>query len=438
MKDVRNDDEDMITMLRRLDDEPERPGRVDLARAVTEARRRRRTRRLTGASGAAVLAVAAVAAVPVSLQVIRPALSGDRTAAATAGPTATADPDATADPKVAATPTAGPTQTAPVPASTPPTRCTVHRLSIPGGDPMSLVTGADPTGRFVLGRSYPTGHRGTYPMLIWDNGKPRRVNLPGDDQNLTDVTTSGVAVGHGWTEKGPVPYIYRNGKVKKLPGATAGEALAINEANQIVGYREGERNQPVIWPGPSTAAVDLPLPGDGSWGEAVDIDEAGTVIGVLIDREGRHQFGYLWRPDGTAQRLPTPLVDGAPADSFRPQSIRNGWVTGIAIRGGSGNGGTGEEVSTAVRLHLPTGRFVEVPRSSFWPQNGNAQGWMVGFIGDRAGLLTDAGPLVLPPLHAHKSAPGNTGWMISDDGRTVTGQSEDAKGEPQAVVWRCR
>jgi hypothetical protein len=131
-------------------------------------------------------------------------------------------------------------------------------------------------------------------------------------------------------------------------------------------------------------------------------------------------------------------VEGASADSFRPQSIRNGWVAGVAIRGGSGNGGIGEEVSTAVRLHLPTGRFVKVPRSSFWPQRGNAQGWMTGFIGDRAGLLTDAGPLVLPPLHGHQSAPGNTGWMISDDGGTVTwsrhadavgpGQSEKAKG----------
>lgn len=131
-------------------------------------------------------------------------------------------------------------------------------------------------------------------------------------------------------------------------------------------------------------------------------------------------------------------MEGASADSFRPQSIRNGWVAGVAIRGGSGNGGIGEEVSTAVRLHLPTGRFVKVPRSSFWPQRGNAQGWMTGFIGDRAGLLTDAGPLVLPPLHGHQSAPGNTGWMISDDGGTVTwsrhadavgpGQSEKAKG----------
>ncbi|GIG86895.1 hypothetical protein [Plantactinospora endophytica] len=436
-----DDDEHLIAVLRMLDDEPDGPGRIDLAGAISEARRRRRIRRTARVGGTALLAVAAVAAVPLTLPVLRPGPAVDGVVA-TGGPAPTGAPTATGT----ATPPGDPAGT-PVPivtgttgTVTPPTRCTVSRLPVPDGHPKSLVTGADPSGRWILGRSYPTGSQGGYPVLVWEDGKPRRVDLPGGDQTLRDVNSTGLAVGFSYVDDGPRPYLYRDGKVSSLPGVPVGQALAVNQAGQIVGYRDSGRDQPVIWSDAAGPPADLPLPDDGSRGEAVDIDEDGTVLGVLIDRSGQHEYGYLWRPDGTAQKLPTPQVAGQPAESFRPQSIRNGWVAGVATRAETGSDPSAghKEVHAAVRLHLPTGRFVEVPGRAFWPQVGNAQGWLGGFAGDRNALATDAGQLLLPELHERKAAGGNTVWTLSDDGRIAAGQSEDAAGEPQAVLWRCR
>ena len=67
-----NEEERAIALLRRLDDEPGTPSRVDLGQAIIEGGRRRRTRRALGGGGAVVLAAAMVATVPVALTALRP------------------------------------------------------------------------------------------------------------------------------------------------------------------------------------------------------------------------------------------------------------------------------------------------------------------------------------------------------------------------------
>lgn len=120
--------------------------------------------------------------------------------------------------------------------------------------------------------------------------------------------------------------------------------------------------------------------------------------------------------------------------SFRPQSIRDGWVTGLAgAATGSGERGT------PVRLHLAADRFVDLPSRGIWPQHGNGQGWVAGGTPDgRAALITDRGQLALPGLVDAPRPVASIAWRVSDDGRTVSGQSDNAKGDPQAVRWRCR
>lgn len=250
------DDEYLVQRLRLLDDEPSGPTRVDLPPPIEPG--------------------------PVA------------TGAAPADPASGAipHPDRSAEPSRPA----------------PPTGCVIERLPIPGEHPMSLVTGADPTGRFILGRSYPSRAAGAYPVLIWDDGRATRITLPGVDQSLTDVTTTGVAVGAGWDDQGPEPYLVRNGRVTRLPVTGSANARAINEAGQIVGTRDGR--QPVLWPAAGSAPVDLPLPGPDWRGEAVDIDEDGTVVGVISTADGRTEQGYLWLPDRTGRVLPGPTVRG--------------------------------------------------------------------------------------------------------------------------------
>jgi hypothetical protein len=46
---------------------------------------------------------------------------------------------------------------------------------------------------------------------------------------------------------------------------------------------------------------------------------------------------------------------------------------------------------------------------------------------------------VLPDLASHQPDGLSTiATTLSDDGRTIAGQSDDATGTIQAVVWRCR
>jgi hypothetical protein len=434
------EEEQAIALLRRLDDEPGTPSRVDLGKAITEGGRRRRTRRALGGGGAVVLAAAMVATVPVALTALRPASTAPNNQAGAATVTATR------------------------PASTvvPPTSCSVQRLPLLDGEPMSLVTGADPTGRFIVGRTYPANdHSGAYPILMWDNGKPSRIVLPGADQVLSDVTTTGVAVGSGWGDNGPRSYIYRDGKVSLLRAAGSSQAMAINDAGQIVGSQDvgAAGSKPVIWRDSSAQPVDLPLPASKSTGHATDIDENGTVIGTVWESPTPKDLvapkdpaasnkpgvtgkgmprnpstGYLWLPDGTARELPKPMVQGARADYFLPRSIRNGWITGTATRVAA----DGTPIRVPARLYLPTNEFVDFPTSSLSTYAGNGQGWVAGQLTDmQYALLTDEGLVNLPDIEPHERTSGDI-RAVSDDGRIVAGQSEDAKNVIQAVVWNCR
>jgi hypothetical protein len=417
-------DDYAITLLRRLDDEPGGPSRVDLGRAMAEGKRRRRVRRVAGAGGAAALTVAMLAAVPVVMQTVRdPEPTTALEVASAPAPTgsSTVAPDASATPEAAS-----------VEPAEAPKKCRLEPLPIPDGVPMSLVTGMDPTGQIVLGRSYPNRAEGSYPVLLWASGRPRVVDLPGSDQSLVDATSKGVAVGSSWGDDGPRPFVVVDGEAVQLPGVRNGEAVAINESGQIAGTRDG--TQPVLWPSGSDEPVELPLPDSHPRGTAVDIDEDGTVIGTVIDRDGSGQErAYRWAPDGTGELLPLPTFKGQRAYSFRPQSIRNGWVTGLA--GLDADQTEGHTIP--VRLHLFSGRFVDFPNLSLWPQAGNAQGWVVGSADGLAGLLTDDGLLRLPVFAKPQSPTSNLAVVVSDDGRTIGGQGDNADGNPQALLWRC-
>src|SRR3954466_10344111 len=158
---METDEEYATVVLRRLDGPLPRTSTVDVGQAMTEGRRRRRMRRLTGLLSAGTATAVVLVAVPVAAGALRPG-----------GPPAVVTMDGSAL-------LAG---TASVVAQPPPapTACTIAKLPVPKGE-MSLVTGGDPTGRYLVGRSYPTG-TGTRPILIWHDGVVRQVDIPGDDQ----------------------------------------------------------------------------------------------------------------------------------------------------------------------------------------------------------------------------------------------------------------
>src|SRR5690349_16004793 len=150
---MRIDEESAGLILGQLDDDPPTPSRVDLARAVTDARRRRRIRRVGGytavAGATALLLVGTSAAAGRWLSPAPSPPGSGRT-----GPPANAALDA---------------------APPAPTKCVLGELPLPDGRTMALVTGADPSGRFLLGRTYPATSpaNGGLHVVIWDRRAPR-------------------------------------------------------------------------------------------------------------------------------------------------------------------------------------------------------------------------------------------------------------------------
>jgi uncharacterized membrane protein len=407
-----------VDLLQSLDDEPTAPSTVDVRRAIAAGRRRRRIRRGAGYAGAAAVTALAVAGASVAGGLVNPA----RPHAAVPG-------------------TGGKAQ-----AVTPPTSCVLDRLPAPDNAPMALVSGADPAGRYLVGRSYPKA--GGYQAVIWHDGTVRKVMLPGDlEESLRDVNSTGTAVGWSYAagsgaDTGPVPYVYQDGRVSKLPGVRRGSAYAINDAGAIVGD-DDTGHAALLWPSATAKPVRLPVPAGTSEAIALDIDQDGTAVGTI-----NNERPYVWFPDGTHRELPMPSLDGKRAVTARVFSIRNGWATGVAT---NGVGGKGDNPKTragkaagartgAVRWNVRTGEVRVVGGLDLGTSAVNAQGWQVGTDEQgRAVLVAGAATVVLPDLAGHQ--PGglaNIATTLSDDGRTIGGQSDDATGTIQAVVWRCR
>ncbi|GAA3729867.1 hypothetical protein GCM10022225_09320 [Plantactinospora mayteni] len=432
-----------LDLLRSLDDEPRTPSTVDISRAIA-AGRRRRVRRGVGYAGAATVTALAVAGASVAGGVFGHAPAQT---AATGAPQTTAAAPPRADRLIPGT--AGWS----APAVSPPTSCTLDRLPLPDDAPMAVVSGADPTGRYLVGRSYPRS--GGYQAVIWQDGGVRKVTLPGDREELLhDVNSTGTAVGwsypDGEADAGPLPYVYRDGKVSKLPGVRSGSAYAINDAGAIVGD-DDTGHAALVWPSATAAPVRLPVPAGASESTARDIDEDGTTVGTIDN-----QRPYVWFPDGTHRELPMPTLNGERATTARVFGIRNGWATGVAGDGlrrpgsdpkaapGAGpvgpDGRESEGRTTAVRWNVRTGEVRVSDELRYGADAVNAQGWQVGTDKQgRAVLVTDTATVVLPELVARTPDGLSTiATTLSDDGRTVAGQSDDATDTIQAVVWRCR
>jgi len=424
-------------LLKSLDDEPRTPSTIDVRRAITAGRRRvaRRGLRYAGAAAATAVAVAgaSVAGGLIGHAPQHPAATG----AAHTGSTASARAKA----PYTIPGTAGWT----APPATAPTSCTLSKLTAPSNAPMALIAGADGTGRYLVGRSYPKA--GGYQAVLWQDGTGRNVMVPGDlEEQLTDVNSAGTAVGWSYAgttqaDTGPVPYVDRNDKVLQLAGVRRGSAYAINDAGAIVGT-DDDHHAAVVWPSATAKPILLPVPAGTKEAVARDIDEDGTTVGNLDNA-----LPYVWFPDGTHRRLPLPSFDGRPAATAQVFSVRNGWATGVATNGVARSGAKDPAGAKAtgigavpVRWNLRTGD-VSVSGVLRFPASAvNAQGWQIGTDKQgRAVLVTGTGTVVLPELANHEADGMSTiPNAVSDDGRTIAGQSDDATGTIQAVVWHCR
>jgi probable HAF family extracellular repeat protein len=171
---------------------------------------------------------------------------------------------------------------------------------------------------------------GTAHAFLWSNGEMTDIGAAGDLANTTiarDVNRLDWVIG----ELIPPDYkhrafVWQNGAIRRLPpleGDNRAFALQINNANVIVGWSwdgalQGARicERPTVWiPIPNEPgryrATGIDLPGEHRCGNALDINDNGTVIGTYPAGDSTRSF--IAR-SGKAERLPLSGVAALNAD----------------------------------------------------------------------------------------------------------------------------
>jgi hypothetical protein len=318
------------------------------------------------------------------------------------------------------------------------------------------VTGADPTGAWVVGTTLQAGRSAPTSILVWHNGelvtdvKPTELRKGSAGVWMTDVNASGVAVGGNY-DGYPDPYVIEGGKIRKLAGGL-GQANAINDAGVIVG-KAGPPNKerPVRWASPDADPVPLPLPEDPSSADSriTEITPDGTVIGTIGGK------AYLWRPDGTHGYLETPAVEGRRVNGFEPMALREGWLYGglyTAAPDSKSPARPPHGKAAVYRYELATGAWQKVTDDPKQAQLADAgPGWdnprqtePKVFVGQSVLDLPTHAPLTPASAPAGLFPGGTRVDSLSDDARVAAGTTTDFRNGKLSerrsvpVIWRCR
>jgi hypothetical protein len=180
-------------------------------------------------------------------------------------------------------------------------QCSVRRLPLPSGRHRGLVTGGDPSGRYLIGRTV------TGAALLWHDGELiEGPEPPGTIATYpSDVNGAGVLVGGSVEDSGMHAWRYRyaDGAFTWLPepaNALNTRAWAVNSRGDVVGVATNDDGaSAVYWPASEPGTVHVLRGPDVS--TAIDIADNGVVLGIWYGGGGR---GYVWEdPDRTGRRL---------------------------------------------------------------------------------------------------------------------------------------
>jgi uncharacterized membrane protein len=223
-----------------------------------------------------------------------------------------------------------------------------------------------------------------YRPWVWTNGSLLALLHPFDAHGVQGFDLNADAVSVGDVDGQAAAWV--NGELTMLQvpaGVIGSQALAINDAGQIVGTASlpGDvNNSPVIWQNKDQEMTVLP----GGVGRAVDINNAGEIVGASLDEGQNFIRGAYWA-SATAEpqflKGPTGQPCGEP-DAINDRSEMVGFCgngaaywsgpTANAVALGSGtSGATGiNELGQIVGLSRIEGSFDFHP--TLWQQEGTA------------------------------------------------------------------
>jgi RNA polymerase sigma-70 factor (sigma-E family) len=301
-----------------------------------------------------------------------------------------------------------------------PQSCLPKQLPLPSGfTRTSLLTGGDPSARYLTGKSY--GGPGQTRMLIWANGSlAAAFAAPGENVSINDVNSRLTAVGESVSgdDFGDIqPWVYLNGELQSLKGERAAPR-AINEAGQIAGWAG---DHPVTWQSPAAEPERLPLPPGYAYGWAVDLSESGTIIGVASpEPRSAGAAGtriVAWKDGKIIALLEPPSNVAKPYKFLQARMIRGDLVLGSVYSDG----------------HVPLIWDLHTGQASPAGADGdvlNQHGWTVqrgrSFLADRSNVMA----------YSEQDGSSSSIVVLSDDGQLMAGSME-IKDSLQAFLWTC-
>ncbi|GIH09498.1 hypothetical protein Rhe02_75650 [Rhizocola hellebori] len=377
------------------------PSRIDTEALLRAGRRRAFRRRSVRGAGVAALGTVLLLAVPPILMGARPL------PALETGPSR----------NVASSATAGNTAA----------RCKMSELPVPSGMNDVTVEAVDPTGRYVVGNSA-VGQ--DFRPILWTDGQPQQLPVPGKSVQATSVNRNGVVVGLVQDPDQQYIFRYANGVfsgLRTLPKSwQVYSNPAINGAGDVVinvdtfGDSAQKNEIVMLWKAGSATAVKLPLPAGAL---SHDFTDEGTIVGGTY-QNGIAQAAYTWDQQGKGNKLELPAGQAGVA-----YAARGDWATG----------GMWPSLSTALWNRRTGGLTVltaGLPKSpGGWkpgPGNAvNAAGWVVA-----GGLLLRGDGVVelaVPKGETSRAvAVSDTGVIVGQ--ALVTGRDDENRG-PR--LWRC-
>lgn len=311
--------------------------------------------------------------------------------------------------------------------------CEMATLPIPDGQLFTFTTGMSDDGSAVVYRGYPTdGGYERFPMM-YIFGEAHAVPIPGEDQEVSDVNSTGFGSGSTYIDGRVLPYIVQEGKVAQLSWEDGGEANGVNEHNDVVGARGQYPQVPVFAPGFQGTVIDLPLPEGAGSGSASEINDEGVIVGHYEDAEGDF-VPYWWDADLNGAPLPMPEgVDPGEAHAYA-SDIQGDWASGFLSAPGL------DAVGVVWNLAEGTAHLTDLEGRA----TVNAKGTVAGDLYPSAAFQTFGGEVVTLPGVAEPSDDhfGDQADQISADGTTIAGsvyvgRDENDRHLLNAVVWTC-
>ena len=139
-------------------------------------------------------------------------------------------------------------------------------------------------------------HMSALPTLGGNNGQASAINNRGQIVGFAeDGTVDSSCPANQTNNRTQLPVLWENGKAKALPTANdpGGNALWINDKGQIVGFTGpcGATNHAVVWDNDNVNT----LPDNGTGAEAFGNNNRGQIVGTVGSADNTTQTGALWQ-----------------------------------------------------------------------------------------------------------------------------------------------